>query len=261
MLGMEGKIMGPVKSLLDLSDARILITGATGNIGSAIARRVTQAGARVALHYRTNAARAAQLQEELGSQSMTVQGDLSNAAGVSHIFQALEDSSFTVNALVNNAADQSVAALEHMSYEQWRQVLATNLDSIFLISQAALPGMVDGGSIVNISSIEGLDPAPGHGHYATSKAGMNMLTRALALESGGAGVRVNSISPGLIRREGIENDWPEGVARWQQRAPLTRMGEAEDVADAALFLLSDAARWISGANLVVDGGMSAQSKW
>ena len=253
--------MRPVNTLLDLSDARILITGATGNIGSAIARRVTQAGARVALHYRTNAAKAAQLQEELGGHSITVQGDLGSAAGVSGIFQTLQDARFTVNALVNNAADQSVAALEHMSYDQWRQVLATNLDSIFLLSQAALPGLKNGGSIVNISSIEGLDPAPGHGHYATSKAGMNMLTRALALESGGAGVRVNSISPGLIRREGIEEDWPDGVARWQQRAPLTRMGEAADVADAALFLLSDAARWISGANLVVDGGMNAQGKW
>ena len=253
--------MRPVNTLLDLSDARILITGATGNIGSAIARRVAQAGARVALHYRTNAGKAAQLQEELGGHSITVQGDLCSAAGVSQIFQALGDARFSVNALVNNAADQSVAALQHMSYDQWRQVLATNLDSIFLLSQAALPGLANGGSIVNISSIEGLDPAPGHGHYATSKAGMNMLTRALALESGGAGVRVNAISPGLIRREGIEEDWPDGVARWQERAPLTRMGEAADVADAALFLLSDAARWISGANLVVDGGMNAQGKW
>ena len=253
--------MRPVNTLLDLSDARILITGATGNIGSAIARRVAQAGARVALHYRTNAGKAAQLQEELGGHSITVQGDLCSAAGVSQIFQALGDARFSVNALVNNAADQSVAALEHMSYDQWRQVLATNLDSIFLLSQAALPGLANGGSIVNISSIEGLDPAPGHGHYATSKAGMNMLTRALALESGGAGVRVNAISPGLIRREGIEEYWPDGVARWQERAPLTRMGEAADVADAALFLLSDAARWISGANLVVDGGMNAQGKW
>ena len=253
--------MRPVNTLLDLSDARVLITGATGNIGSAIAKRVTEAGARVALHYGTNASKAAQLQEELGGHSITVQGDLGSAAGVSQIFQTLADARFSVNALVNNAADQSVAALQHMSYDQWRQVLATNLDSIFLLSQAALPGLANGGSIVNISSIEGLDPAPGHGHYATSKAGMNMLTRALALESGGAGVRVNSISPGLIRREGIEKDWPDGVARWQERAPLTRMGEAADVADAALFLLSDAARWISGANLVVDGGMNAQGKW
>ena len=101
----------------------------------------------------------------------------------------------------------------------------------------------------------------GHGHYAASKAALNMFSRALALEAGGDQIRVNTVSPGLIRREGIEQAWPEGVTRWQERAPLTRLGEPQDVADAVLFLLSDAARWISGANLVVDGGMSAQGRW
>jgi NAD(P)-dependent dehydrogenase (short-subunit alcohol dehydrogenase family) len=114
---------------------------------------------------------------------------------------------------------------------------------------------------VNIASIEGLDPAAGHAHYASSKAGLIMFTRAAALEYGPRGIRVNSVSPGLIDREGLERDWPEGVARWKRRVPLGRLGTPNDVADAVLFLLSPAARWISGANLVVDGGMSAQSKW
>ncbi len=192
---------------------------------------------------------------------MAVQGDLATAEGVEKIFEDLQAADFAVNGVVNNAAEQSLATLADMSYAQWRQVLATNLDSLFLISQAALPSLKKGGSIVNISSIESLDPAQGHGHYATSKAGMNMLTRALALEWSGMGVRVNSISPGLIRRQGIEEAWPEGVARWRERAPLSRLGEAEDIANATLFLMSNAAQWITGANLVVDGGMSAQSKW
>jgi len=101
----------------------------------------------------------------------------------------------------------------------------------------------------------------GHSHYATSKAGLLMLTRAAALEFGSAGIRINCVSPGLIDREGLARDWPDGVARWHDRAPLGRIGSAIDVADAVLFLLSPAARWISGANLIVDGGMSAQNKW
>ena len=88
-----------------------------------------------------------------------------------------------------------------------------------------------------------------------------MFTRAAALEYGAQGIRVNCVSPGLIDREGLADDWPEGVGRWQQRVPLGRLGTAKDVADAVLFLLSPAARWISGTNLVVDGGMSAQSRW
>ena len=88
-----------------------------------------------------------------------------------------------------------------------------------------------------------------------------MLTRAAALEYGPAGIRVNAVSPGLIDRDGLRDDWPEGVERWLERAPLGRMGAPQDVADAVLFLLSPAARWISGTNLVVDGGMSAQSRW
>ena len=88
-----------------------------------------------------------------------------------------------------------------------------------------------------------------------------MFTRACALEYGDDRIRVNAVSPGLIDREGLDEDWPDGVARWHDRVPLGRMGLPNDVADAVLFLLSPAARWISGANLVVDGGMSAQSKW
>src|SRR5690606_37907428 len=108
---------------------------------------------------------------------------------------------------------------------------------------------------------EGHGPAPWHGPYATSRAALLMFTKAAALEFGAYGIRVNSVCPGLIHRDGIEEGWPEGVARWQNAAPLKRLGRPEDIADACLFLASDAARWITGADLVVDGGVMVHPTW
>ena len=252
--------MQPVASLLDLRDTRVLVTGAGGNIGAAIAARLAEAGAAVAAHYRTKSPRIADLQARFGQQILPLQADLTVTEQVDAALQQLADQGFAVNALVNNAADQAIAELASMSMQEWRDMMQANVDAVFYLCQQCLPQLA-GGAIVNISSIESLHPAMGHGHYASSKAALNMLTRALALEAGSSGLRVNTISPGLIHREGIEAAWPEGITRWQERAPLSRLGEATDVADAVLFLLSDAARWISGANLVVDGGMDVQGKW
>jgi 3-oxoacyl-[acyl-carrier protein] reductase len=121
--------------------------------------------------------------------------------------------------------------------------------------------MPEAGAIVNVASIEGLQPAFAHSHYAASKAGVIMHTRAAALELGPKGIRVNCVSPGLIAAPGIEEGWPAGVARWHAAAPLHRLGTPIDVADAVLFLASPAARWITGANLVVDGGVLAHNTW
>jgi 3-oxoacyl-[acyl-carrier protein] reductase len=246
------------KDLLDLSGQTVLVTGASGNIGGAIAERLHEAGAAVILHYHRNEAAAARLADRLSGAEI-VQADLSDASAVKRLF-----TSITPSLVVNNAAAQPVTGLGDMTYAQWRDVMSANLDSAFLVTQrAALAWIAAGvsGAVVNIGSIEGSDPAVGHGHYATSKAGLLMLTRAAALEFGSDGIRVNCVSPGLIDREGLARDWPDGAARWQDRVPLGRMGSAIEVADAVLFLLSPAARWISGANLIVDGGMSAQSKW
>ena len=244
--------------LLDLSEETILVTGASGNLGSSIALRLAEAGASIVAHYRTNEAAAAWLLDQLG-RGETVQADLADEQAVTELFEAVRPTM-----VVHNAAAQPVRALGDMSFAEWRQVMAANLDSAFLVTRAAALSWVEAGragAIVNIGSIEGLDPASGHGHYATSKAGLLMLTRAAALEFGSSGIRVNGVSPGLIDREGLARDWPDGVHRWQDRVPLGRLGSPNDVADAVLFLLSPAARWISGANLVVDGGMSAQNRW
>ena len=246
------------RELLDLSGEAVLVTGASGNIGAAIATRLAEAGASIVAHYNNNEAAAAELVERLG-QGEIVQADLRNETAVDSMFSSTQPTM-----LVHNAATQPVAALGDMSYADWREVMAANLDSAFLLTQRAARAWIEAGragAIVHIGSIEGLDPAAGHGHYATSKAGLLMLTRAAALEFGSSGIRVNCVAPGLIDREGLARDWPDGVGRWHDRVPLGRIGSPIDVADAVLFLLSPAARWISGTHLIVDGGMSAQSKW
>lgn len=246
----------------DLSDQHVLITGAGGGIGQGMARTLASYGARLTLHYRSNASAVAALAEALNVPC--VQADLTEPASVLRLLEETVSQQGVPTALVNNAADQSVGELASLSIEQWRSLFAANLEGVFYLTQQVVQRMMDAsvdGSVVNISSIESLDPAPGHGHYASSKAALNMFTRACALEYGDRGIRVNAVSPGLIHRDGIETQWPEGVARWQERAPLGRLGTPQDVSDAVAFLISDAATWISGHNLVVDGGMSAQTRW
>ena len=241
---------------INLSGESVLVTGASGNIGRGIALRLAEAGAGVIVHYHRDQAGAKELAAELGGVP-AVQANLADEAAVDSLFAELRPTM-----VVNNAATQLVQTLDDMSLANWRDMLATNLDAAFLVIRRAANAWAGrGGAIVNIASIEALDPAVGHGHYATSKAGLVMLSRAAALEFGPAGIRVNCVSPGLIDRDGLARDWPDGVSRWLDKVPLGCLGTPKDVADAVLFLLSPAARWISGTNLVVDGGMSAQSKW
>ena len=247
---------GPnVSNLLDISGETVLVTGASGNIGRAIARRLAAAGAGIIVHCRRNRDAAESLAAELGAR--VVVADLADERQVDSMFDACAPTM-----VVNNAALQTVCELPDMTAADWGSMLAANLDGAYLVTQRAARNFGDrGGAIVNIASTEGLDPAVGHAHYATGKAGLIMFTRAAALEYGPLGIRVNCVSPGLIDRDGLADEWPDGVARWTERVPLGRLGTPNDVADAVLFLLSPAARWISGANLVVDGGMSAQSRW
>ena len=245
-----------VQELLDLAGETVLVTGASGNIGQGIAERLAEAGATIIVHYHRDISAAEQLASRLGGATV-VQADLASESAVDAMYARARPTM-----VVNNAAVQPVKKFDDLSYDEWRAMLAANLDGAFLVTQRAARAWAgSGGAIVNIASIEALDPAVGHSHYATSKAGLLMLSRAAALELGAAGVRVNCVSPGLIDRDSLAEDWPDGVARWHDRVPLGRLGTPKDVADAVLFLLSPAARWISGTNLVVDGGMSAQSKW
>lgn len=256
-----------VASLLDLSGRAAIVTGASGGIGAGIARRFGEAGANVVCHYNSNRERAETVAEAIrsaGGKAFACQADVSSGTGSADLVARAVTEFGGADILVNNAGQQPVQMLADMAEGDWNAMMAANVAGPFLlvrafVEQARKAGKP--GSVVNIASIEGHNPAPGHGHYATSKAALLMFTKAAALEFGAFGIRVNSISPGLIHRDGIEEGWPEGVGRWKAAAALQRLGRPDDIADAALFLASDAARWITGADLVVDGGVSARPTW
>jgi len=252
-----------VQSLFNFTGKTVLVTGASGGIGAGIARRFAEAGANVALHYKSDKAGADALANELaktGVRANIFQADLTNEASVTSLMAAVVDHFGGLNTLVNNAGIFPNSSIEAMSHEAWQAMMAVNTDSVFLCTREAAAIMKNtGSSIVNIASISGMNAGPDHAHYNASKAAVISFTQSAAQEFGPSGIRVNTVSPGLIERDGIEGVWPEGVARWQKKAPLARMGTPGDVADACLFLASPAAAFITGVNLPVEGGIMASS--
>lgn len=253
-----------IAELLDLTGKVALVTGASAGIGAGIARRLAEAGAQVAVHYRGGRDDAEALVARIagaGGKAVAVHAELTDPAAVRSLFAGVAATLGPVDILVNNAARQTHSKIADMGEDEWRGMMAANLDGVFHATKAATEAMIaggKGGAIVNIASIEGLYPALTHPHYATTKAGLLMFTRASALEFGRNGIRVNAVSPGVIHREGIERNWPEGVKRWMDAVPLGRMGDDDDVANAVLFLVSPASAFITGANIVVDGGITAR---
>lgn len=249
----------PVATLLDLAGQVAIVTGASGTIGAGIARRLHEAGAAVLLHASADTARLDALAESLGTRVSVVAGDVQHDADA--ICASAVDVFGSLGILVNNAGIQPSAPLLELDADQELEVLRVNAGGVAAMTRAAARLMTEGGSIINIASIEALHPAHGHSHYAASKAAVLAHTKAAALELGPRAIRVNAVAPGLITRDRIEEQWPEGVRRWHSAAPLVRLGTPEDVADAVLFLASPAARWITGATLVVDGGVLANPTW
>ena len=251
--------------MTELKGKRALVTGSKSGIGFAIAKRLVQAGAEIVLHARSDSAEVEEAKMKLAkltTQGVSIAlGDFSDPNSCRSIFEKIKKDNKPIDILVNNAAIQPVCALADMSSSDISQMLEINLQIPIMMTRYFAEYSEKGGSILNICSIEGLTPALNHSHYAASKAGLMQFTKASALELGSKNIRVNSISPGLTDRKNLDKDWPQGVKSWLEKAPLKRLGAGNDIANAALFLVSDAASFITGANLVVDGGMECVPSW
>ena len=228
-----------------------LVTGGSRGIGRAIALELGRAGASVVLSYRTGRDEAQQVAAEIAGRA--VEADVSDAASA----KALVEEAGDLDILVNNAGLTRDGVLARMSDDDWRAVIDTNLTSVFYTCRAAARPMMKrrAGAIVNVSSIVGVHGNWGQTNYAASKAGIIGFTKSLARELGSRNVRANVVAPGYVRTR-LTDVLPEEATKTMLDAtPLGRLGDPEDVAGAVRFLCADEARFVTGAVLLVDGGL------
>jgi NAD(P)-dependent dehydrogenase (short-subunit alcohol dehydrogenase family) len=249
------------QALFDLAGKVALVTGASSGLGFHFAEVLAENGASVALVARRldRLAALASRIEKAGGRAMAVEADVCDRGGMKRAFDITEEALGIVDILINNAGVVHAHRVTELPEGEWRRVLGTNLDAVFLWSQEAARRMIAGGrggSVVNIASIAGFSVAKGVAAYAVAKAGVIQLTRALGLELAAKGIRVNAIAPGWIATD-LNRDYlaSERGAALKREIPLGRFGEEADLAGALLLLVSDAGRYMTGATIVVDGGL------
>lgn len=248
-----------------------IVTGASSGIGQAIAEGFATAGAAIIVHYRSGQEAAEALVARIvakGGHARAVAADVSQERDVIRLFDEAIDAFGRVDILVSNSGVQKDAAVADMSLDDWKQVIDINLTGQFLCTREAVrrfraqppagrPSR-SAGVIVTMSSVHEVIPWAGHINYAAAKGGVGMLTRTLAQEVAADGIRVNAIAPGAIRTPINKDAWetPEALEKLLRLIPYGRIGEPEDVANAAVWLASDAADYVTGTTLFVDGGMA-----
>lgn len=246
---------------LSLEGKVALVTGAARGIGREIADRLAQHGARVVL---------ADVEPELGRQSASMMKgaayrdlDVTSKNQWEDAIQALRDEHGRLDVLVNNAGISPAGDIEQTDLDLWRRVQTINVESVFLGCRTALPLMRQsgqGGSIVNLSSIQGLRPAPQLAAYSASKAAVRALTKSIALHAAPDRIRCNSVHPGGVHTRMLDDfaaltgDADAAIARMNAANPLGRVGQPLDIANGVLYLASDLSEWVTGLELVIDGG-------
>lgn len=245
--------------LFDLTGEVALVTGASSGLGARFARVLAANGAAIALvaRRRERLDEVRRAIEAEGGRAIAIAADVLDRAATRRAFDEAEAAFGTVTILVNNAGVAHAGRAVDLAETEWRRVLATDLDAVFFWSQEAARRMLAAqrhGTVINVASILGLAAAKGVVAYATAKAGVIQLTRALALELAFRGIRVNAIAPGYIVTD-LNREFLEGEGAGLTRAiPMGRFGEADDLDGALLLLASKAGRYLAGATLVVDGG-------
>ncbi len=258
-------------TLPDLRGQSALVTGATSGIGKACAIQLAACGANVAVNYRSDPADAAPvvaLIEAAGGRALAVKADVSREDEVVAMFAQAVQAFGTLDIVVCNAGLQQDAPFEQMTLQQWNTVINVNLTGQFLCAREAArefkrrgprPEVSRAlGKIICMSSVHQRIAWAGHANYAASKGGIRMLMETIAQELAPAGIRVNAIAPGAIRTPINTNAWntPEAYAQLMKLVPYKRIGEPEDIARTVAWLVSDAADYVTGATLFVDGGMA-----
>ena len=237
-----------------LNGQTALVTGSSRGIGRAIAERLAQAGAEVIIHYRENRAAAEEVASAIGARRI-VQADLSSAHDIERLGTQLQNTQLDL--LINNAGVWRLTPLGRTTAEVAEEVLRTNVLGMFWLTQTLLPLLQEGARIVNLSSVAGRTAsAEGRSLYRASKAAVDALTRNWALELAPRKIRVNAVAPGMFETgmtaEHLSD--PQVRRRLEKRHPFGKLGEVEEVADVALFLCSEASRFITGQSINVSGG-------
>lgn len=251
------------QSAREFAGKTAIVTGGSAGIGRAIAAAFAAAGANVVIAARNREAAeqsAAQIQRETGASLRAIVADVGVPAECASLIEAAAAAFGAVDILVNNAAFFALVPLLSATAEDAARFFGVNLNGPLFCGQALARWALAnkrGAAIVNVSSISGTRPAPGCGLYSASKAALDSLTRAMALEWSGKGIRVNGVAPGHVATEGVEADFAAGRLDREamlRRIPAGRIAALADIADAVLFLAGDRARHIVGATLTIDGG-------
>ncbi len=242
--------------MFDLTGKGALVTGASGGIGGGIAKALHGQGANVAISG-TRTDRLEQLAAELGSRVWVLPCDLRDRPAVAQLPEAAEKAVGQVDILVNNAGITHDNLFMRMKDEEWDDVIAVNLTSVFVLTRGILRGMMRRryGRIVNVASIAGVLGNPGQGNYAASKAGLVGMTKSLAREVASRGVTANCISPGFISTPMTDALTPKQVEAIAAAIPAQKFGVPDDIAATAVYLASDEAGYVTGETIHVNGGM------